>query len=173
MENNNWVRDLNLRNGLTTELLTEFVALWNLVATTGLLQDQEDMIRWTQTSHGHYTTSSAYKAQFKEFLPTPELASIWKVSPPPSASSTHGSFFMTVFGPLIESSGEVGTTTPFVHSADRIWKRRITCSRTVVSRAGYGTRSPSGSDCLTCSRQLGQRPRLHWSGGLLSPRDSL
>jgi hypothetical protein len=76
MEDNNWVRDLNLRNGLTTELLTEFVALWSLVATTGLLQDQEDTIRWTQTSHGHYTTS-------KEFLPTPELASIWKVWGPP------------------------------------------------------------------------------------------
>jgi hypothetical protein len=42
MEDNNWVRDLNLRNGLTTELLTEFVALWNLVATTGPLQDQEE-----------------------------------------------------------------------------------------------------------------------------------
>jgi hypothetical protein len=82
MEDNNWVRDLNLRNGLTTELLTEFVALWNLVATTAPLQDQEDMIRWTQTSPGHYTTSSAYKAQFKEFLPTPELASIWKVWAP-------------------------------------------------------------------------------------------
>jgi hypothetical protein len=36
MEDNNWVRDLNLRNGLTTELLTEFVTLWNLVATTVL-----------------------------------------------------------------------------------------------------------------------------------------
>jgi hypothetical protein len=82
MENNNWVQDLNLRNGLTTELLTEFVALWNLVATTGPLQDQEDMITWTQTSHGHYTASSAYKAQFKELPPTPELASIWKVWAP-------------------------------------------------------------------------------------------
>jgi hypothetical protein len=65
MEDNNWVRDLNLRNGLTTELLTEFVTLWNLVATTVLHQDQEDTIRWTQTPHGQYTTSSAYKAQFQ------------------------------------------------------------------------------------------------------------
>jgi hypothetical protein len=92
---------------------------------------------------------------------------------PPSASSLHGSFFRTVCGPVIDSSGEVGTTTPFVPSADRLWKRRITCSRTVASRAGSGTRSPSGSDCLTCNRQLGQHPQLHWSGGSPLPRDSI
>jgi hypothetical protein len=83
MEDNNWVRDLNIRNGLTTELLTQFVTLWNLVATTVLHQEQEDTIRWTQTPHGQYTTSSAYKAQFQECIPTPELASIWKACPPP------------------------------------------------------------------------------------------
>jgi hypothetical protein len=76
MEDNNWVRDLNLRNGLTTELLTQFVTLWNLVATKVLHQEQEDTIRWTQTPHGQYITSSAYKAQFQECILTPELASI-------------------------------------------------------------------------------------------------
>jgi hypothetical protein len=112
------------------------------------------------------------QSAIQDCVPAPELASIWKVLPPPNASSSHGSFYKTVCGPVIGLSGEVGTTASFVPSTDRLWKRRITYSHTVDLCAGSGTRSPLGSDCLTCNRQFGQRLRPHWSGGSPFPRDN-
>jgi hypothetical protein len=80
------MRDLNHRVGFTTEHLTQFITLWNLIVATVIQPDREDTIVWTQTSHGLYTTSSAYKAQFTDCPATPDLASIWKAWAPPKCN---------------------------------------------------------------------------------------
>jgi hypothetical protein len=78
IHNNNWTRDINYRIGFTTEHLLHFTTLWSLVARTPLTQHHEDKISWTLKKHGEYTTASAYKAQFTDYSPAPELASLWK-----------------------------------------------------------------------------------------------
>jgi hypothetical protein len=171
----NWMGDHNLPEGLTAELLAQFVTLWNLVATTILRSEQEDKIICTRTPHRQYTTSSAYKAQLSYCATVPEIASIWKAPPhhptPNDASSRHGSFFRPECGPAIDSTAEVGTTAPLVPSAGKLWKLRITYLQIVDTRAGSGTRLATGSGYLTYKRPIGHLPRLHSNGGSSSPRD--
>jgi hypothetical protein len=64
--------------------LAEFVTLWNLVRQTNLQPPQQaDSISWTLTQLGHYSTSSAYKAQFHDRAANPVLPTIWKSWSPP------------------------------------------------------------------------------------------
>jgi hypothetical protein len=83
IHNNNWIRDINYRSGFTTEHLLQFTTLWALVTRTPLTQHHEDKISWTLRKHGEYTTASTYKAQFTDYSPAPELASLWKAWAPP------------------------------------------------------------------------------------------
>jgi hypothetical protein len=80
---NTWVRDLQHLTGLTPAHLLEFVTLWNLVDQSRLQPQQEDKITWTLTPKGEYTTSSAYRAQFRGYATNPALAAIWKTWAPP------------------------------------------------------------------------------------------
>jgi hypothetical protein len=90
LEDNRWIRDLNLREGFTTAHLLQLVNLWLLISPTQLQQNEEDTISWNLTLHGKYTASSAYKVQFIGHVKTPELATIWKTWAPRNANSLRG-----------------------------------------------------------------------------------
>lgn len=89
---NNWIRDLEPRNGFTVAHLVEFVDLWNLLRSTELQTQHEDRITWKLTQHGEYTAASSYKAQFVGSVSEPELAAIWKAWAPPKCK-----FFVWLF----------------------------------------------------------------------------
>jgi hypothetical protein len=83
LRNNTWIRDLDYRTSFTTAHLSQFITLWQLVIAAELQQEQEDQITWTQTTHGEYTTASAYKARFSSCVSNPHIAIICKTWAPP------------------------------------------------------------------------------------------
>lgn len=52
-----------MKNITTTQQITEYVQLWNLMQQV-ILDDSKDEIVWTLNASGTYNTKSAYKAQF-------------------------------------------------------------------------------------------------------------
>ena len=77
LSNGNWIRDLNIANGITTSHLQEFVILWNLIHQIQLRPRHADQICWKFTESGNYTAASAYRAQFLGSTREPHLYSIW------------------------------------------------------------------------------------------------
>ena len=74
VENDNWIRSIARLN--TSIQLTQFIEIWDTLATTTLTQDQPDTISWSLTNDWVYSASSACKAQFHEAFPTFEAQKI-------------------------------------------------------------------------------------------------
>ncbi len=80
-EGDAWVHDLTLdaASPITINLAEQLVRLWEAVRNVQLDSEEPDQIAWKFTSNGHYTSSSAYHAQYLE-APNSSLNSlIWKV----------------------------------------------------------------------------------------------
>jgi hypothetical protein len=83
LDNDNWIRGLDINGRITNDRLTSFVLLWTLVQSATLQPGTEDTIKWKLTKSGVYTAASAYKAQFLGCTTTPPINSIWKTWAPP------------------------------------------------------------------------------------------
>ncbi|RCV14989.1 hypothetical protein SETIT_3G023000v2 [Setaria italica] len=61
----------------TVEQMSEFIMLWDYVQNI-TLSETPDTITWHWTSHGEYTTKSAYNIQFAAVYCTFEAKHIWR-----------------------------------------------------------------------------------------------
>lgn len=76
LHNGRWMRGLHRIN--STELLMQFLSLWNLLSNIQL-SDRADGIRWNLTADGQYTASSAYAVQFLGRIHSPVLNQVWRL----------------------------------------------------------------------------------------------
>nr|BAD17239.1 cyst nematode resistance protein-like [Oryza sativa Japonica Group] len=81
---NQWLLDLDLlgTTGWTTDLIDQLVGVWSVVQTIHLVEHEEDNITWKLTTHGEYTTTSAYNAQLLGITATNFNRLIWKAWAP-------------------------------------------------------------------------------------------
>lgn len=79
----------------------------------------EDNINWKFTVNGQYTTSSAYKAQFLDYIKMPHIYAIWKTWAPPKCK-----FFEC--GLQIESQREDRTIARLAPFVVEPWKLHTT-----------------------------------------------
>lgn len=63
MFGNNWVKDV--RRTVTVQNLEEFFQILDLLANVELHDDVEDMLIWTATAPGIFSSISSYKAFFE------------------------------------------------------------------------------------------------------------
>jgi hypothetical protein len=71
----NWIRSIA---SLTTPVqLTQFLEVWNVVASTHLNPDMTDTIAWSPSPQGSYSAGSAYHLQFLGSFPKFDAAKIW------------------------------------------------------------------------------------------------
>jgi hypothetical protein len=81
--NNGWISKINMEAEFTVEHIHQYIGLWVKLADVSLHEDIEDDISWNLTEDDHYSSKSAYRAQF--FGPTLSLlvSSVWKLWAPP------------------------------------------------------------------------------------------
>jgi hypothetical protein len=63
--------------------LSQYLEIWDIIATLQLTHDQSDTISWTLTADGKYSASSAYRAQFVGSHPRFLAQKIWNASAEP------------------------------------------------------------------------------------------
>ena len=78
LDNNFWVRQIDISQGLTLAHIQEFAVLWELVTEVALNPDRKDAISWKFTSSGEYSAATAYKARFAGQVLSPTSTTIWK-----------------------------------------------------------------------------------------------
>lgn len=83
LANNNWISDLDFRNGLTINHFNEYTRLCALVCTVDENERQEHRITWRLTSDGKYTAKLAYKVQIVGCTKASHLHVIWQTWAPP------------------------------------------------------------------------------------------
>lgn len=86
--NRRWI--LDLRGRVTTEILHEFVELWNRVNANSL-SNSDDSFSWRFSSCGAYSASSAYAIQFLGAANSGFSKDVWSIRRPRSAGSFSGS----------------------------------------------------------------------------------
>lgn len=83
LDNNFWIRQIDIQQGLTLTHIQQFATLWEMISGVTLRHDRQDTISWKFTSSGEYSASSAYLAQFAGLTFSTNSATIWKVWAPP------------------------------------------------------------------------------------------
>jgi hypothetical protein len=78
LQNNFWVSQVNLQFGLTLEHITQFAKLWDKLSNIHINDDEQDTIIWKLTTHGNYSSSSAYKMQFEGLTNSAMPGMVWK-----------------------------------------------------------------------------------------------
>jgi hypothetical protein len=78
LQDNLWTSQINLQNGLTIEHITQFADLWEKLSTIHINDDEHDTITWKLTTHGCYSSSSAYNMQFEGLTNSTMPAMVWK-----------------------------------------------------------------------------------------------
>lgn len=63
-QNDAWVDQISMTNGLTMAHIHEFIALWTHVSQVVLHDGRHDTITWKLTGLGRYSMALAYQAQF-------------------------------------------------------------------------------------------------------------
>jgi hypothetical protein len=81
IKGNNWIRSIARLN--TPIQLSQYLEIWDVIATLQLTPDQPDTISWTLTADGKYSASSAYHAQFVGSHPRFVAQKIWNASAKP------------------------------------------------------------------------------------------
>ena len=77
-----WLEKIRLPMDWRMEHITQIVTLWARSRSIHLLDGIEDDIIWKHTTSGHYSATSAYKAQFLGATRSPMGQTIWKVWAP-------------------------------------------------------------------------------------------
>jgi hypothetical protein len=78
LQNNLLVSQINLQHGLTMEHITQFANLWERLSTIHINKEKQDAITWKLTTHGYYSSSSAYNMQFEGLTNSTMPAMVWK-----------------------------------------------------------------------------------------------
>jgi hypothetical protein len=68
----------------TVEHIRQYIGLWANLADVNLHEDIEDDISGNLTQNGHYSSQSAYRAQFFGATLSPIVSSVWKLWAPPN-----------------------------------------------------------------------------------------
>jgi mannosylglycoprotein endo-beta-mannosidase len=76
LANDKWL--LDLRHGLTTDVLPELINLARMIDEVHLDATTRDTIRWRLDASGEYTAKSAYLMQFTGAIDTDFCTSIWR-----------------------------------------------------------------------------------------------
>ena len=76
LDNDRWIIDL--REGVTDQIFSQFLELFERVEGTVLTDDRDDAIIWKLTTNGTYSAKSACIAQFAGLIRTPFDRLIWK-----------------------------------------------------------------------------------------------
>jgi hypothetical protein len=129
LSNNVWVAHISpLGNGSEIQ---EYVALWEMINSIVRDEEADDQIIWRWTSDGEYTTSSAYRIQFKGRFKKgqPLLSGVQK--PNQNARFLHGSYFNRRYSQQTILRNEDGQMTQYVNYATPYPKRQTTFARTV------------------------------------------
>lgn len=64
LEDNDWVRRIDMQEGLTVDLIQQFFNLWVKVQEVQLVVRTKDAIQWKFTADGCYSAATAYRMQF-------------------------------------------------------------------------------------------------------------
>jgi hypothetical protein len=83
LENEWWVSNINLQNGLTVEHIVQFSYLWEELQHVQLHDDTTDSIHWKFGKDDGYTASSVYKMQFLGHTNSAMTSMVWKPWAPP------------------------------------------------------------------------------------------
>ena len=83
LQDNAWVTNLTIQNGLDIGYIQQFVSLWELLSDITLHNDRPDSIQWKFTNNGSYTAKSAYMMQFEGIIATSLDVSVWHAWAPP------------------------------------------------------------------------------------------
>jgi hypothetical protein len=83
MENNSWVSQINMQDGLSVEHIVKFANLWELVSNLQMDPTTPDTISWKLTTSGCYSSKSAYTMQFLGHPNYSMPSLVWRPCPPP------------------------------------------------------------------------------------------
>jgi hypothetical protein len=86
LENEWWVSNINLQNGLTMEHIVQFSNLWEELQHVQH-DDATDSICWKFGKDDGYTASSAYKMQFLGHTNSAMTSMVWKPWAPPKCKT--------------------------------------------------------------------------------------
>ena len=81
LHNHRWIRDI--RGGLSTQALAQYLVVWDIAQATTLSDETEDQLMWRLTEHHQFTVSSAYRMFFMTGTPFACNKPIWKSKAPP------------------------------------------------------------------------------------------
>ena len=87
LHDNFWTSQVDILRSILVEHLSEFVTLWEKVSHIHLDMDTPDTITWKFIIDGHYSATSAYKAQFFGHTDTEMISTVWKIWVPPKCKS--------------------------------------------------------------------------------------
>ena len=78
LNENAWIGQINMDNGLSLTHLLEFVELWSKLQDIQLLPGIRAAVRWKFTDNGIYSISTAYKMQFDVLIKSDMPRLVWK-----------------------------------------------------------------------------------------------
>jgi hypothetical protein len=83
MTNQGWISKINLAAEFTLQHIRQYISLWVKLSEVTLQEGIDDAITWNLTDNGHYSSSSAYRAQFFGATSSPIASTVWKFWAPP------------------------------------------------------------------------------------------
>jgi hypothetical protein len=83
LENDFWVSQINIQDGLHVDHIAQFNRLWEKVNLVTLHENSPDTIVWNLSSNGSYSSKSAYLMQFRGLIFSRLPALIWRPWAPP------------------------------------------------------------------------------------------
>jgi hypothetical protein len=87
LENDFWVSQINIQDGLRVDHIAQFNRLWEKVSLVTLHDNSPDTIVWNLSSNGCYSSKSAYLMQFRGLIFSRLPALIWRPWAPPKCKS--------------------------------------------------------------------------------------
>jgi hypothetical protein len=90
LSNDSWIHKINLQHGLSTEHISQFIALWGKMNHVQLNHDVADSIVWKFTGDGSYSFKTAYAAQFLALTTSAMPKWVWKQWAPPKCKCSLG-----------------------------------------------------------------------------------
>jgi hypothetical protein len=78
MENNFWIAQINIDNGLCVDHIAQFATLWEKLSHIHLNEVIHNSITWKLTARGSYSSSSAYKMQIEGLINFTITSMVWK-----------------------------------------------------------------------------------------------